>query len=87
MGRCPRGSRHFVPKQEAYRLLKHHTGKDFGEDFEAWHDWILQNPDSIHTSTERQQELMRKLVTAIDEDADEDSLRKRVKDTLSKLEE
>ena len=42
----PRGRR-YIPKETAYEYLKKHTGQDFGEDFDAWEQWIRDHPRSI----------------------------------------
>lgn len=41
-------NRGFLPKDEAYELLKYHTGQDFGDAFEKWQQWIDEHPRSIH---------------------------------------
>jgi hypothetical protein len=40
----------YVPKERAYQLLKAWTGQDFGEDIEAWENWVNEHPDVIHPS-------------------------------------
>lgn len=39
--------REYLPKKEAYEQLKFHTGQDFGEDMNAWQQWIHDHPASI----------------------------------------
>lgn len=41
--------REYLPKKEAYEQLKLHTGQDFGEDIEAWQQWIQDHPVSIQS--------------------------------------
>ncbi|WP_147274340.1 hypothetical protein [Bremerella cremea] len=43
----PKGRREHRPKAQAYASLKRLTGKDFGEDFSKWEDWINKYPDPI----------------------------------------
>ncbi|GIW80238.1 MAG: hypothetical protein KatS3mg105_2045 [Gemmatales bacterium] len=46
-GEIEPGRREYLPKKEAYEQLKLHTGQDFGEDFDAWEQWIQKHPASI----------------------------------------
>ncbi len=38
--------------EDAYKALKHHTGKDFGKDYRSWAAWIEDHPVSIKTTDE-----------------------------------
>jgi hypothetical protein len=35
----------YIPKERAYELLKALTGQDFGEDIEAWENWVNEHLD------------------------------------------
>jgi hypothetical protein len=37
----------YMPKEKAYELLKEWTGQDFGQDIEAWKNWVEKHPDII----------------------------------------
>ncbi|TWT34732.1 hypothetical protein Enr8_21460 [Blastopirellula retiformator] len=41
--------REYLPKKEAYEQLKLHTGQDFGEDIDAWQQWIQDHPTSVRS--------------------------------------
>lgn len=41
-------SRLYLSRQEAYRLLKFHTGQDFGDNTEQWEQWVHLHPESMH---------------------------------------
>jgi hypothetical protein len=38
----------YLPKDRAYQLLKELTGQDFGEDINAWKNWIIAHPNVIN---------------------------------------
>lgn len=46
-GCCEPSGRNYLPKNKAYDLLKHHTGEDFGDNFDKWEQWIDEHPNSI----------------------------------------
>lgn len=37
----------YLPKDRAYQLLKDWTGQDFGEDIDAWENWVRKHPNII----------------------------------------
>jgi hypothetical protein len=37
----------YMPKEKAYELLKEWTDQDFGQDIEAWKDWVKKHPNII----------------------------------------
>jgi hypothetical protein len=39
------GRREYLPREQAYELLKEWTGQDFGYDIEAWEAWIEKNEE------------------------------------------
>jgi hypothetical protein len=39
--------REYLTREEAYKLLKEHTGQNFGYDAEAWREW-LQSQGKLH---------------------------------------
>ncbi len=40
--------RSYLPREEAYELLKYHTGQDFGQNIDMWEQWLREHPSSIH---------------------------------------
>jgi hypothetical protein len=42
-GKIDPARREYLPKEKALVLLRHHTGKDFGDDVAAWKAWIREH--------------------------------------------
>jgi hypothetical protein len=51
-GEIDQRRREYLPKSEAYRSLRYHTGQDFGDEVAAWAEWIKTHPKSIRTSND-----------------------------------
>lgn len=51
-GEIPEDERGFMPKHEAYERLKELSGKDFGQDVEAWEEWVREQSADIPSKFE-----------------------------------
>lgn len=53
--------REYLPREDAYRSLKLHTGQDFGDDIEKWEAWIKTNPKSVKAQRDVKSQLSKYL--------------------------